>query len=424
MRSPLPETATQKGCAAAPEIRPLRTLLVIACAFPPENLSGAARPQRFTRYLSEFGYRAEIIANAFPESVETRPEVHRVPREEGRPGKWAVETANLVRRLLPYEERIPWIPHVLAEAERILNTRRICAIFSTSPPIASHMAAAILKRRHGLKWLADFRDPLYGNPFRAKRISRVYDALLERHLFQSAHAVIANTDNVEQMWRRRYPKLAGKFHLLWNGYDPEDAMPERQAIPRRRKVLAHIGAIYGDRVPDTLLRSLERLRAAGELSEDELVVDLIGPIDLDAAAFERPPYAGLAAHGMLNYRSGLVPRAEARQAMADADWLCLLDSSKGDAALQVPAKLFEYIRARRPIVAFTAADSPSHRILRDSGAIYECIFPESSEEEVDRRMLRFLRMPAAAYVPSRRFEEAFNGMEQTRKLASLIDSVL
>jgi hypothetical protein len=414
MRSPLPETARQTA-GAAPAIRVHRTVLMIACAFPPENLSGAARPHRFARYLPEFGYHAEVIANA---------DVHRVPRAEGGPGKWAVETANLVRRLLPYEERIPWIPHALAEAERILAAREICAIFTTSPPVASHMTGSILKRRHGLKWIADFRDPLYGNPFRSKRLGLLYDAVLERHFFHQADAIVANTDLVDQMWRRRYPKLARKFVLLWNGYDPEDPMPERQVWERRQNVLAHIGAIYGGRRPDDLLWSLERLRAAGELSERDLLVDLIGPIDLDREILEKPPYAPLAEVGMLNYRSGLVPREQAQQAMVDAEWLCLLNNSEGDGALQVPAKLFDYIRSGRPILAFTAADSPSHRILRDSGAVYECIFSNLGEEETDRRILRFLRARDTSYEPSRMFEETFNGKEQTRTLASLIDSVL
>jgi len=147
----------------------------------------------------------------------------------------------------------------LDEAEAALMERPVVAVVSTSPPVATHLVARRLKRRFGVPWVADFRDPLRGNPFRTRRWFFPYDALLERMLFRNADALIANTDTLAEMWNRRYPEFSGKMSVIWNGFDPEDRIAPAVKASRGRRVLAHVGTLYGGRHPGRVLSSLVRL---------------------------------------------------------------------------------------------------------------------------------------------------------------------
>ena len=207
-------------------------LLLLCLAFPPKSVSGATRPFRFYRYLPQFGYEPHVIAEGVPnakpfENVTWAPvEAARRPKAERR--------ASCARRvqqlLLPYNESLPWAPHAIAAAEEIIPQLGITHIFSTSPPLSTHLAALSLSRKYNLPWVADFRDPLFGNPFRARKIlgcegfNNFYNRRLERWIFRKADVVIANTDVIYEAWSDRYPQWKHKFQLLWNGFDPAEEL--------------------------------------------------------------------------------------------------------------------------------------------------------------------------------------------------------
>jgi len=300
----------------------------------------------------------------------------------------------------------------------------VAAVISTSPPIGSHFAALEAKRRHGFKWIADFRDPLLGNPFRNRKGAWIYDATVERLIFRLADAVVANTDVMAECWRKRYPQWAHKIHLIWNGYDPEERIEPAPIAPRPFKVLAHVGAIYGGRVPIPLLRAIDRLIRSGRLLPCDLQIQLVGKLDPpDLLQFE-PAFASVVAKINTQCTGELIPEAEAREVMAKADYLCLLDNNDRNAGLQVPAKLFDYIRIGRPILAVTSRNSPAHRVLARSGVPHICIFPDNSEAEIDDALASFLQMPNTPMQADAWFWSTFDGRNQARHLVSILDRLL
>jgi glycosyltransferase involved in cell wall biosynthesis len=327
------------------------------------------------------------------------------------------------RYLLPYDDELPWASHALAEAEAVLALRPAVAVLSTSPPVATHLVALWLKRRHGLSWAADFRDPLRGNPFRSRRWFFPYDALLEGLLFRHADALIANTDTLAAMWHRRHTGIATKVSVIWNGFDPEDRAEPSPTSPGNRRVLAHVGSLYGGRHPGRLLSSFVRLLESGVLDADRVCTRFVGPFEEDWIRANQEVVDALRARGCLEYNGKSVPRDEARRATAEADYLLLLDMNEQDVDLQVPAKLFEYIQIGRPILAFTRCDSPSERILKSSGVPYRVVHHGSPDDEVDRQVRELFDLPAEPMRPGAWFEEQFNGRNQTRTLAAILDRV-
>jgi hypothetical protein len=400
---------------------PKASILLLAYRFPPEIASGAARPYRFYKYLPEYGYDCEVVTSGVQPVSEPR-NIHRAPAETNhlksiRGASFAC--AQLQRWLLPYNEQLPWLPHAIAAANTALSKRRFAAVLSTSPPLVTHLAALSLKRKHRLAWIADFRDPLVGNPFRNRRIAARYDAMIERTLFRHADALLGNTDTTVTAWRERYPQWADKMQVIWNGFDPEEPFGPAPIPPRPYKLLSHVGTLYGGRRPKLLLDSVERLIDRGELSPSSFKIEFTGPMEQNTdRSFTR-----LLEMGCVRCTPP-VPRAEAMRKVAESDLLLLLDLNESDASFQVPAKIFDYIRTGRPILAFTPKDSPVQRILKGAGPAHVCVHPDDPPGISDQKLLAFLHLDGTSIRASEWFWREFDGRAQAGAVAATLDRLM
>jgi glycosyltransferase involved in cell wall biosynthesis len=329
----------------------------------------------------------------------------------------------IIRRLfLPFEDSVVWAWPAYQAAEQILRAEPgPWAVISTFPPVSTHLAALQLRRKYDVQWIADFRDPLAGSPSRkavahlAGPLSPKVDAFLERGIFRHADFLIANTDVVADVWRRRYPEAAHKIHHIWNGFDAEEPADARPIPPRPYKVLLHAGTIYQGRHPGLLLNVIDRLISTGRLNPALFRVRLLG--GLIPGTIPNPDVLErLLRTGCVE----LVPsvsRAEAARQTAEADYLLLIDLNDG---LQLPSKVFEYIRIGRPILALTGKNSPAARVLEGAGISYSALHPDTSLDDAASQVLRFLDQPTHPTAASRWFTENFDARRRTAQLAALL----
>jgi glycosyltransferase involved in cell wall biosynthesis len=400
----------------------MRDLLLLSHAFPPENTAAATRPWQLYKYLPSLGYRVHVVASALERADNPEPHVHRVPSAKE---PWRLRFAEklargFTRHLAPYDDRLPWAPYAASASATLIRAQPVEAIFSTYPFLASHIAGLWLKLTSGLPWIADFQDPILENPTRNRRWLYPYDRIVEHLIFRFADRVIANTDTVAAAMQARYPQWADKVSVLWNSFDPEEPVAMVPKPERPHRVLAHVGTLYGQRHPCLLLNTLERL----EGQPLNLTVHLVGPIEPEMLAHNRPLFDRLQQRGVLEYGNRLVDRAEALRETAEADCLLLLDLNDNNAPLQVPSKLLDYVRYGKPILAFTPKDSPTHRILAGSGVAFVAIDPRDEPVLVVEKFAEFLRLPTETRPPSQWFEENFNAQTQARAVARLLDSLL
>ena len=95
----------------------------------------------------------------------------------------------------------------------------------------------------------------------------------------------------------------------------------------------------------------------------------------------------------------------------------------GVRTFQVPAKLFEYVRVGRPILACTMKGSPVDRLLEESGIPNVRIYFDLSEEEIDARLADFLALPTDPVPMAPGFARKFDGTHQTGALARILDEL-
>jgi hypothetical protein len=386
----------------------MNTLALLAFYYPPEATSGAARPARFAKYLPEFGVKPVAV---------TRQEA-----SVAAPGHIRLSSKALrlfQRALLPFNENLPWLPYGIHKGTELYGEDPSLCVFSTSPPIVTQLAALVLKRRFGVRWIADMRDPMANNPFRKSRRASAYLKWLEASVMKHADVVIANTDGLKQMLGSAYPEHAGKLVTIWNGYDPAKPLAAAALEPKPYRVISHVGTLYGARHPGALLRSLERLFAAGRLNPPSVRVRLAGPIEEMQVRMDEPPFSSLQTAGCLEIDPQTIPTSAAHRIMAESDYLLLLDLNESHFSVQVPAKIFEYVQIGRPILCFTSRNSPTERILSRSGIPHRCVHVTDSAEATDAAVCEFFSLPTHPVPPSAWFLETFDARRQTELLASL-----
>jgi hypothetical protein len=414
-------TNTQGANEPLPVSRGL--LVIVAHAFPPSPLIGGARPFRFYKYLPESGYARRVIT-ATKQRGSAQPDVQCVPDDtlESRAG-FAFQFERATRKfLLPGEEGITWAHRAAAAARQIVqeHPQVPVTIFSTFPPLGAHLAALELAVRWRLPWVADFRDPFALDPSRTTRsYQKAFGRVLESRVFRLASAIIANTDAMAARWREVYPHAAHKIHVIWNGYDPEDDLGPAPIASAPYKLISHAGELYGGRHPGAIIDSIDRLIAAGKLLPEQIRLRLMGPVDhtttLDSDSIRRAFKTG-----WLDIIPRQCPREQARELATKSDGLLLLQPQS---AVQVPGKLFEYIRIGRPILALIARGSPVERILAQSGIAHRCVHPDDAPALVDEQILSFLSLPNQAQAPSQWFRDEFNAHNQAAALCKVIDSL-
>jgi hypothetical protein len=276
---------------------------------------------------------------------------------------------HLLSLLWLLDDRTSFVIPALLAVLRLLMAR-VDLVYTTAPPFSVHLVGLILRRAAGLRWAAEFRDPWTDDPKPPHLRTRWSDAAerwLERQCLKSADHVIAVTDSARDLLIAKTDGsgLARKTIVVRNGIETLSGGAPRPRGDGPFRIV-HIGTFYDWRDPRPFLAGLATVARQCNLGPDDLQVDLIGDcrwfhgVSIEAAATD----AGL--RDLVRFRDW-APRQVALQAVATADLLLLLAQNQPAA---VPTKLYEYLGARIPVLAFADAGGEVAAMLRRAGGHY------------------------------------------------------
>lgn len=407
----------------------MKRVLMIAFHFPPmRGSSGAQRTLNFCRHLPEHGWEPRVLTvtpGAHPEtSLDQLQDIPagvvvrrsfafdaarhaaiagRYPAFLARPDRWASWWLTAVPAALWEISR--WRPH---------------AVWSTFPVATAQLIAASVQRRRRLPWVADFRDLMTEDDFPADPAVRANWRRIEESVVHGASRVVFTTRGAATVYAQRYPQVpAHHWACIANGYAEEDFVAaEREVRPRtdRRVQLLHSGLLYpSERDPTAFFAALAAMRRAGEVSARDLVVTLRAT-GHDARLVEMIRAAGI--EDLVEIQPAISYRAALAEMLA-ADGLLVLQAANCNH--QIPAKLYEYLRASRPILALTDPAGETARTLRDGGV--GSIAPLDQSERIRALLKRFLQDKSAGTASRAMpgYAASFSRRAQTAELATLLD---
>jgi glycosyltransferase involved in cell wall biosynthesis len=416
-----------------------RHALFIAFHYPPEaSSSGVLRTLKYTRFLSEFGWRVSVITvNASAYQVADPGLQAQIPSDVTVVRTRYINTKRHLawRGFYPALLALPdvwigWYPSAVRAALRLAAIDPIDVIYSTSPHATAHLIARSVAKRIGKPWITDFRDPWIEDPPEPGTpdglVFRTVNRWLERDVVRRSVAIVASTAHLREELRSRYPKApSAKFHCIANGYDEADfrSLPPRSESSSNRLRIVHAGSINaGFRDPRPVFAALGRLVQRSALAANECDVRFIGPGDYASSADVTASLSDAGLTGAVTF-SARVPYAQALQELAGADVLLLLQASEDTVGL-VPAKLYEYLRMERPVLAVVRAGAAAEVIEQTRGGWAVDPRDESAldavlDEVIAAWRVGRLRQRAAPIEGLRRFDRRV----LAGQLARLFDSV-
>jgi hypothetical protein len=415
-------------------------VLMIAYHFPPiRGSSGLQRTLSFCRYLPAHGWRPIVLsvhARAYPEVGEDQ--LADIPPDIPIVRAFALDTARhlAVRgaysRLAALPDRWAawWLGGVPAGL-RLIRRHSPKIIWSTHPIATAHLIGGTLHRLTGVPWVADFRDPMVeldpsiGHVHPEDRLQRAATVAIERLCARRAARAVFCTRSALAATRRRHPEAAAaRWTVIENGYDEApfaDAArrSERRAAPGGPRVLLHSGLLYAadNRDPTAFFDALRRLAAEGRIGPASLRVVL------RATGHDDIYRAKIAERGLAEivHLEPAIPYRDALAEMFAADGLLVFQGYTSNHA--IPAKLYEYLRARRPIFAMAHPEGDTAGLLRDTGI--GTIVPLDDAQRIAAGLVDFLEQIAGgqAKVASPDQVRRYSREARTAELATLFDEV-
>jgi glycosyltransferase involved in cell wall biosynthesis len=410
----------------------VKRVLMIAFHFPPlRGSSGIQRTLKFAQYLPQFGWQPVVLSahpRAYAQSGDDQ--LRDIPAEVVVHRAFALDTS----RHLSIKGRYPgllalpdrwasWLLGAVPSGLRLIRQYRPQVIWSTYPIATAHLIGLVLHRLTGIPWVADMRDPMTDEGFPSNPLTRRVYQWIERNTVMHCQRAICTTPGAVKTYRMRFPAIPpSRFTLLENGFDEENFADAETMVaalrPAQRFTLVHSGVIYpSERDPIALFEALAELQAQGRIGADTFqlilratghdgyVAELIARCGIDALVTLAPHIA---------YRDALAE-------MVTAGGLLILQASNCNH--QVPAKLYEYLRAGRPILALT--DPAGDTAVTLQGAGIDTIAPLDSTPAIVDALSRFLALSEAGTAPLASAEQVNVNSRRARTgvLAALLDSI-
>jgi hypothetical protein len=235
---------------------------------------------------------------------------------------------------------------------------------------------------------------------------------------------VLTTPGAIKDYEARFPKIpASRFCLIENGYDEENFAAAEASIAEsggknKQIVLVHSGIIYPfERDPIPFFEALAALSQQGLVSPENLKVILRAAAN-DEFLLQLIDQYGI---GEIVLLAPFIPYQEALNEMLTADGLLILQGS--DCNHQIPAKLYEYLRARRPILALTDPVGDTAAALMNMGI--NTIAPLDSKDGIMHELLHFLALVKENNAPIASMEKVLNysRRSKSKELANLFDQV-
>lgn len=363
-----------------------RRVLFVSYGFPPVGGAGVQRTAKFVKYLQRFGWSASVLTVANPSvPLFDRSLLEDIPKhtlirkartwEPGYSLKSLIAAGNdkhehglgavrglikhlgrkFVNGVLQPDPQALWIVPAIREGRRFLRETPHAAIVASGPPFSTFLIGAALSGHARIPLVLDYRDEWnLSNAYLENRrpgfFSRLIQQRMQNRVVRAASALIATTQASAQALEviRDDARATARVHCIYNGFDSNDFPPLAPPSNTRSCYrLVYVGTLWNLTSVEPLIRAVEHLAQRSPALTARLELVFAGrrtaPQQQLVDRLKRLP-CRVVEHAYTDH-------AQAIDLLRSADGLCLLLTDVPGGERVVPAKLFEYMAAKRPIVA-------------------------------------------------------------------------
>jgi glycosyltransferase involved in cell wall biosynthesis len=371
----------------------MKKVLIITYYWPPSGKASLQWPLKIIKHLPEFGWQPVVLTvedDTFSDKDETF--LKQIPEDLKVIKTKALEPFNLYKKFTGKEKdskliasetistknkslahrlsiwirmnlfipdaRIGWYFPAVKSGTNFINDEKIDAIVSVGPPHTAHLIGKKLSVKYNLPHIPVFIDPwvdiAYYQNFKRNNITLKIDNHLEKSVLQNSEAVIFVTETMKKDYQQKYPFLKNKSNVLYWGYSEEDFNDiELKENTRNEKILVHAGNLFSYQNPSKLWQQVKKEIDQGNPVRIKFVGTIDGEIVKSISSAGLDPYTDYL--GFLPYKKMLAE-------ICNADFLLVCATEPR----HVPGKLFEYLKAGKPIIAYGDNNEEVKRILEES----------------------------------------------------------
>lgn len=407
---------------------------MIAFHYPPSfGSSGIQRTLTFSRELLNHHWQPLILTahtRAYPRILP--PSLSEIPQAVPVFRAFALDSSRHLAFRGSYSKwlAIPdrwvswWLGGVYVGLQ-IIRKHQPDVLWSTYPLATAHLIGLTLSSLCQIPWIADFRDSMTEDNYPTDPTIRKACQIIERMTIKRCQAAVFTTPGTRRMYADRFPSVpSNKLVITGNGYDEETfhAIEKAFVLTNRSKtplVLVHSGLLYtSERNPLPFFSSLADLKQRQIISQSNLKIILRASGN---EKFYRSHVQNLGIDDIVLFECA-VPYQDALHEMLHCDGLLLFQGSSCNH--QIPAKLYEYLRAGRPIFALTDPRGDTANVLADAGI--RTIVPLDCKEQIMHGLAEFLSLISEGHAPIPNKMEVIKHSRQARtaEFAKLLDSIV
>ncbi len=268
----------------------MKKVLILAYDYPPYPSVGGIRPSVWVKYFREYGVEPIVVTRQWSsnqvsamnyvlpgETTEVIVETNAFGKILKAPYKPSLSNKLLIRygenrfgllrkaltgllEIFQYFLPVGTKRSIYQAADDFLKTEKVDVIIATADPFVLFHYANKLSKKHGIPWVADYRDPWSHYEERKGDFWFKFARNREKAIVQNAAHLIS----VSEMITDLVQELTGKksSSVLPNGFDPE-LIEKSVHIEQNRETLtiAHAGTIYDWHPLEQFLKAVNEWRS-------------------------------------------------------------------------------------------------------------------------------------------------------------------
>ncbi len=365
----------------------MKKILIIIYYWPPSGGSGVQRWLKFVKYLPQFGWLPTVITtkngdypnldfsleNEIPANIKvirTKTPVFGklfkklAGKNSSIPhGSLEIQNQdNWMKKILIFcrinfvipDMRKIWNKHAFKVAKLELKSNKYDAIITSGPPHSTHLVGYKLKRKLGVKWIADFRDPWteigYLKNVKRCQITSFADRILENRVVRNSNHIIVAADEILKSTQKI------KKTLITNGFDESDFKTKKKSS--KQFTINYFGIIPPERSPLPLLKAISKMSYH---FQHKIIFNIYGNV-CHPIREQLQNYDFAKSHKY-------IPHEKMMPILLNSSILLLIVNSVENI---IPGKIFEYLGAKIPILGIGPENSEVAKILEktDSGKMF------------------------------------------------------